>query len=238
MDKEIENAKKKTKIISQSLKDVKELEDKIDKEYKEKEKIADEQIEKIKKKLVTDYDYDPKELEELRSKNEALKQRIQSIIDKLKIKEEEYQANMNTLEKTVNESSKEAEEKFAEYSAMAKELQMVLAKKQYLKIKTETMLQRLKIFRLKIPEFKEVIALKQRQYAKYKADIKEIVEKGHDNYLEKQRIEETIKKMNLLLMDLLQENEGLKDQLIKSQMQTEVVKKKCKDLQQKLVKKN
>lgn len=238
IEQDIENTKRKTKMISQSLKEVKDIEDKIDKEYLDKEKVAVEQMDKIKQKIVTEYKYDPEELEQLKKKNEELKERIQGIIDRLKAKEEEYQANMQTLEKNVNESSKEAEEKFSEYSSMAKELQTVMAKKQYLKIKTETMLQRLKIFRLKVPEFKEVIALKERQYAKYKTDIKDIVNKGYDNYLEKQKIEETVKKMNVLFMDLLQENEELNEELAKSQTETEKIKQKCKDLQQRLVKKN
>ena len=238
IEQDIENTKRKTKMISQSLKEVKDIEDKIDKEYLDKEKVAVEQMDKIKQKIVTEYKYDPEELEQLKKKNEELKERIQGIIDRLKAKEEEYQANMQTLEKNVNESSKEAEEKFSEYSSMAKELQTVMAKKQYLKIKTETMLQRLKIFRLKVPEFKEVIALKERQYAKYKTDIKDIVNKGYDNYLEKQKIEETVKKMNVLFMDLLQENEELNEESAKSHTETEKIKQKCKDLQQRLVKKN
>lgn len=231
IDQEIDNLKKRAKVITQNLKDIKDLEEKIDREYKEKERLAAEQIDEIKKKVIAEYDYDPKMLDDLKLKNEDLKQRIQIIIDKLKAKEEEYQSNMQNLEKSVTESSKEAQEKFNQYSTMAKELQMVLAKKQYLKIKTETMLQRLNIFRIKVPEFKEVIALKQRQYSKYKTDIKDIVGKGHENYIEKQRIEDTVRKMNILFMDLLQENEALKAEYAKSKLQTEAVKKKCKDLQ-------
>lgn len=238
INQEIDNLKKKTKAISQNLKEVKDIEDKIEKEYQEKETIADEQMEEIKKKIVSEYNHDPKELEALRAKNDELKQRIQAIIDKLKAKEEEYQTNMQSLEKTANESGKEAQEKFNQYSVMAKELQIVLAKKQYLKIKTETMLQRLRIFRIKVPEFKEVIALKQRQYAKYKIDIKDIVDKGRENFSEKQRIEETVRKMNYLYMDLLQENEALKDEYVKSQVHTENIKKKCKELHLEATKKN
>lgn len=238
VDQDIDNTKKKTKAISQSLKEVKDMEDKIEKEYQEKERIAAEQLDEIKGKLVTEYNHDPKELEALKSKNEELKQRIQAIIDQLKAKEEEYQANMNGLERTATESGKEAQEKFNQYSAMAKELQMVLAKKQYLKIKTETMLQRLRIFRLKVPEFKEVIALKQRQYAKYKTDIRDIVDKGRENFVEKQRIEDTVRKMNVLFMDMLQENEALKNEYRKSQDKTEEIKKKCKELQLMVAKKN
>ena len=238
IEQEIDNMKKRSMAISQNLKEVKDIEEKIEKEYKEKEQIAEQQINEIKKNLIADYDYDPKMLEDLKAKNDDLKKRIQIIIDKLKAKEEEYQSNMTDLEKSVGESSKEAQEKFNQYSTMAKELQIVLAKKQYLKIKTETMLQRLKIFRIKVPEFKEVIALKQRQYAKYKTDIKDIVDKGYENYLEKQKIEETIRKMNMFFMDMLQENDALRDEAFKSQVQTEGIKKKCKDLQMLVAKKN
>lgn len=238
IDGEVEATRKKTKAISASLKEVKDIEEKIESEYCEKERIAAEQMEEIRGKLAGEYEHDPETLKALKAKNEELKGRIQAIIDKLKAKEEEYQTNMNGLEKTATESGKEAQEKFNEYSAMAKELQMVLTKKQYLKIKAETMLQRLRIFRLKVPEFREVIALKQRQYAKYKADIRDIVEKGHDNYVEKQRIEETVRKMNVLFMDLLQENEALKSEYARAQNATDDVKRRCKEMQMRALKKS
>lgn len=205
----IEASKARSKENTKLILELKELEKRLPEQLEERKRQIDQKLQEavadLKKEDPLPDSVSPEELEKMRQENEEMRATIQAAIDNFKTKEADYREKIEGLRKEFGEMQASITKEIQEFQQQTVELQRVKTERDLARTRMDTIRQRVNVYHEKVPKFLEMVEFKEKQYDKYRGEIREILIRYKRAWLDNQQNNELLRLSNKLYLELHQE---------------------------------
>jgi len=209
VNEEIDASKARSKENTKLILELKDLEKKLPEQLEDRKRQIEQKLQEalvdLKKDDPISDNLSPEEVEKMRQENEEMRATIQTAIDNFKTKEGEYRQKIEGLRQEFGEMQASITKEIQEFQQQTMELQKVKTERDVARTRMDSIRQRVNVYHEKVPKFFEMIEFKEKQYDKYRGEIREILLRFKKAWLENQQNHELLRLSNKLYLELHQE---------------------------------
>ena len=189
--------------ITENIGEFKVIEQKILKKDQEKREEVTSRYEESMREMTEAYaKYDSATTEELKAENDRLKAEINTEIEAFKQREQTYQDSVKGLREEFDQIQSALTARYEDLQRQIQELDETKGARDLAKTRAENLRQKLTIYHEKVPEFYQMIEFKDTQYRRYVQEVKEIIDRYFEQYLDRKRYTEMSKETSEVYLDV------------------------------------
>ena len=172
------------------------------KDQEKREEVTSRYEESMREMTEAYAKYDSATTEELKAENDRLKAEINTEIEAFKQREQTYQDSVKGLREEFDQIQSALTARYEDLQRQIQELDETKGARDLAKTRAENLRQKLTIYHEKVPEFYQMIEFKDTQYRRYVQEVKEIIDRYFEQYLDRKRYTEMSKETSEVYLDV------------------------------------